>query len=126
MKSLVLTGSGVRADDVAEVARDRRPVEIAPVVEERLARARGVLDRASAKGRKIYGLNTGLGANLGTEVTGDAGDFQRQILLGRSGAVGEPLPIDLVRATMVSRAAMLAVGGSGISPHIAAALVAAL
>ena len=67
---------------------------------------------------RIYGLNTGLGANLGTAVSGDASAFQRQLLQGRSGAVGDPLPIDIVRATMLARAAMLSVGGSGISPDI--------
>ena len=85
-----------------------------------------MLDRAAASGQAIYGLNTGLGANLGTAVSGDDGAFQRQLLEGRSGAVGEPLPTDIVRATMFARAAMLSVGGSGISPEILAALVAAL
>jgi histidine ammonia-lyase len=37
-----------------------------------------------------------------------------------------PLPVEAVRAVMVARAAMLAVGGSGISPHVYAALLAAL
>ena len=90
------------------------------------ARARVVLDRVAASGQAIYGLNTGLGANLGTAVSGDDGAFQRQLLEGRSGAVGEPLPTDIVRATMFARAAMLAAGGSGISPEILSALVAAL
>ena len=47
-------------------------------------------------------------------------------LEGRSGAVGDPLATDIVRATMFARAAMLSVGGSGISPEILSALVAAL
>ena len=48
------------------------------------------------------------------------------MLEGRSGAVGDPLPQEIVRATMLARAAMLAVGGSGISPEVFAALVDAL
>lgn len=126
MSAVVLAGAGIRIEDVAAVAREARKVEIAPAVFERLRKARSVLDRAAASGQKIYGLNTGLGANLGASVTGDAGAFQRQLLDGRSGAVGEPLPTDVVRATMFSRAAMLSVGGSGISPEVLAALVAAL
>ena len=66
-----------------------------------------MLDRVAASGQAIYGLNTGLGANLGTAVSGDDGAFQRQLLAGRSGAVGDPLPTDIVRATMFARAAML-------------------
>jgi histidine ammonia-lyase len=124
--ALVLTGSGIRIEDVVAVAREGSRVEIAPEITERLAKARAALDRAAASGQKIYGLNTGLGANLGTSVAGDASAFQRQLLEGRSGAVGEPLPTDAVRATMFARAAMLSVGGSGISPEIMVALVAAL
>jgi histidine ammonia-lyase len=48
------------------------------------------------------------------------------LLEGRSAAVGDPLPTDIVRATMFARAAMLSVGGSGISPEIFSALISAL
>ncbi|TRC94526.1 histidine ammonia-lyase [Mesorhizobium sp. WSM4303] len=126
MSALVLSGAGVSVEDVAAVARGGRKVEVEPAVIERLCRARKVLDQAAASGQQIYGLNTGLGANLGTSVEGDASAFQRQLLEGRSGAVGEPLPQEAVRATMLARAAMFSVGGSGISPAVLTALVDAL
>ena len=85
-----------------------------------------MLDAAAASGQRIYGLNTGLGANLATDVAGEAVDFQRQLLAGRAGSVGEPLPADAVRAAMFARAAMLARGGSGISPGVFRLLIDAL
>lgn len=126
MNALVLTGAGVSVEDVAQVARSGRKVEVEPAVIERLDKARKVLDQAAASGQQIYGLNTGLGANLGTSVEGDASAFQRQLLEGRSAAVGELLPQEAVRATMFVRAAMFSVGGSGISPAVFTALVDAL
>ncbi|RWK59316.1 histidine ammonia-lyase [Mesorhizobium sp.] len=126
MSALVLTGAGIRVEDVAAVARDGRKVEVAPAVMERLDRARKVLDRAAASGQPIYGVNTGLGANLGTSVSGDASAFQRQLLDGRSGAVGDVLPQDIVRATMLARVAMFSAGGSGISSEVFVALTDAL
>lgn len=123
MSALVLSGAGISVEDVAAVARGGRKVEVGPGVIERLDKARKVLDQAAASGQQIYGLNTGLGANLGTTVEGDASAFQRQLLEGRSGAVGEPLPQEAVRATMLARAAMFSVGGSGISPAVLTALV---
>jgi histidine ammonia-lyase len=126
MSALVLTGSGVSVGDVASVARQARKVEIGPDVIARLEKARKVLDEAAASGQQIYGLNTGLGANLGTSVEGDASAFQRQLLEGRSGAVGDALPEAAVRATMLARIAMLSAGGSGLSPNVYAALVDAL
>lgn len=126
MSALVLTGARVGVGDVAAVARAARKVEIAPEIIGGLAKARKVLDQAAASGQQIYGLNTGLGANLGTAVEGDASAFQRQLLEGRSGAVGEALPVEAVRATMFARVAMLSVGGSGLSPAVFVALVDAL
>lgn len=126
MNALVLSGAGVRIEDIAAVAREARKVEIGPDVIGRLEKARTVLDQAAASGQQIYGLNTGLGANLGTAVEGDASAFQRQLLEGRSGAVGETLPVEAVRATMIARAAMLSTGGSGLSPAVFVALVDAL
>ena len=126
MSALVLSGAGISVEDVAAVARGGRKVEVGPAVIERLDKARKVLDQAAASGQQIYGLNTGLGANLGTTVEGDASAFQRQLLEGRSGAVGEPLSQEAVRATMLARAAMFSVGGSGISPAVLTALVDAL
>ncbi|RUW67514.1 aromatic amino acid lyase, partial [Mesorhizobium sp. M1E.F.Ca.ET.063.01.1.1] len=86
-------------------------------------KARKVLDEAAAGGQQIYGLNTGLGANLGATVEGDAGAFQRQLLDGRAAAVGTALPAQLVRAAMFARVAMLSAGGSGLSPPVFTALV---
>ncbi len=126
MSALVLTGAGVSIDDVAAVARSAAKVEVTPAVMEHLAKARNVLDEAAAGGQQIYGLNTGLGANLGTAVEGDVGAFQRQLLDGRGAAVGEALPIQTVRAAMFARVAMLSTGGSGLSPHVFTALVDAL
>ncbi|RVD61320.1 histidine ammonia-lyase [Mesorhizobium sp. M2D.F.Ca.ET.185.01.1.1] len=126
MSPLVLTGAGVSIEDVAAAARNSTKVEVTPLVIEKLGKARKVLDEAAAAGQQIYGLNTGLGANLGTAVEGDAGAFQRQLLDGRGAAVGEALPMQTVRAVMFARIAMLSAGGSGLSPHVFTALVEAL
>ncbi|MBZ9742952.1 MULTISPECIES: histidine ammonia-lyase [unclassified Mesorhizobium] len=123
MSALVLTGTGVSVGVVAAVAREARKVEIGAEIIGRLEKARKVLDQAAASGQQIYGLNTGLGANLGTSVEGDASAFQRQLLEGRSGAVGEALPVEAVRATMLARLTMLSAGGSGLSPAVFVALV---
>lgn len=112
--------------DVERVAREGAPVRAAPEVAPRLARARAALDRAAAGGQAIYGYNTGLGAKSGTAVEGDAAAFQLMFLDGRSVGMGPPLPSSLVRAAMLARAAGLANGGSGLSPDLFDALVAAL
>jgi histidine ammonia-lyase len=126
MTTVRLTGQGIGIDDVVAVARHGAKIVTAPEAMERVAQARAALDRAAASGQQIYGLNTGLGANLKTAVSGDVSAFQRQLIAGRGGAVGDALPGEMVRAAMVVRAATLAIGGSGISPKVLAALVDAL
>ena len=126
MTPLVLTGAGVSIEDVVAAARNACKVEVTSAVLEKLNKARQVLDAAAAGGQQIYGLNRGLGANLVTAVEGDASAFQRQLIEGRSAAVGEALPVPAVRAAMFARVAMLASGGSGLSPRVFTALVEAL
>lgn len=126
MTPVVLTGRGVGVEDIVAVAVHGARVEVAPEAMRRVAGARAALDRAAASGQQIYGLNTGLGANLKTAVAGDSAAFQQQLIAGRGAAVGAPLPAAIVRATMAARAATLALGGAGVSPHVLAALVDAL
>lgn len=106
--------------DLAQLGRIARANEAFPVqpsIMLRLAQARARLDEA-ARDRRIYGYNTGLGANLGAVIPPEeAARFQAQLLRGRAVAVGAPLARDEVRAVMAARLAMLANGGSGISPE---------
>lgn len=116
MSTVVFNGSGTTVADIAAIARNDAAVEIGPGVYDRLARARLILDQAAASAQQIYGLNTGLGANLKTSVTEDVCAFQQQLVRGRGMGVGPSLPRDGTRAVMAARLSMLSVGGSGISP----------
>ncbi len=124
MSVVTLSGAGLCVEDIDAVANGKARVEAAAEVTARLVRARETLDRIAASGQSIYGLNTGLGANLGTAVDDPSGTFQNQLLHGRGASVGADLPVEHVRATMMARVAMLAVGGSGLSPHVFQALLA--
>lgn len=124
MNTLVLSGSGVTIADIAAVARQDIIVTATPGIWARLAEARAVLDAAAASGQQIYGLNTGLGANLKTAVADETGEFQPQLVRGRGAGVGPALPRDETRAVMAARLSMLATGGSGLSPDVFADLLA--
>ncbi len=126
MTPVDLTGSGIAIADIVAIARKDASVGIADEVRERLVVARRILEDAAAAGQQIYGMNTGLGANLKTAVTGAFEAFQLQLIRGRGMAVGPALPRDATRAVIAARLTMLAVGGSGISLPIFEALVAML
>ena len=126
MTTIRLSGSGVTIPDIAAIAR--KPVQVVADerVTARLVEARLLLERVAASGQPIYGMNTGLGANLKTAVTDEFAAFQLQLIRGRGMAVGEPVSREVTRAVTAARLAMLAVGGSGISPGVFEALLALL
>jgi histidine ammonia-lyase len=126
MSTVRLKEGGVTIGDIVEIARGDAVVETAPEVFDRLGKARAILEAAAAAGQPIYGMNTGLGANLKTPVESEHAAFQRQLVRGRGVAVGPVLPRDVTRAVIAARLAMLSVGGSGISPETYGALAAML
>jgi histidine ammonia-lyase len=126
MTTIRLSGSGVTISDIAAIARTPVLVVADERVIARLVEARLLLERVAAAGEPIYGMNTGLGANLGTAVTDEFAAFQLQLIRGRGMAVGEPLSRDVTRAVVAARLSMLAVGGSGVSPGVFEALLALL
>jgi len=109
---------------VAAVADGAR-LELDDAVVARLSDERATLDAAIAGGTSVYGATHGLGARSGQAVTTpSAHEFAAQTVRGRAQAVGPPLAVATVRAAIASRLSTFAAGGSGVSPHIAAALAA--
>ncbi len=124
---LRLDGRHLTIEDVARVARDGAPVELAPDVRARMASSRAVVERYLAEGLPAYGLTTGLGARVVERLADDAlAEFSLRTVLGRAHSVGAPLPTDVVRAAMLVRANGLARGGAGASPEVAELLLALL
>ena len=125
--SLKLTGKDLAPSDIIAIARQNGPVELAPEALARLARARHVVEDHLARDEPVYGLNTGLGARVGHRLDPDAlAEYSRLTVLGRSNAVGERLPRDVVRATMAVRLNGILLGGAGVRPAVAEALTATL
>jgi len=75
-----------------------------------------MVEKLAAGAEPIYGLNTGLGANLGHRLKSDEiSDFQMQIIKGRAIACGKPLSKEIGRGILLSRILSAAHGFSGIS-----------
>ena len=124
---LVLTGQGLNAALVAEVARRGRRVEIDPAGRERMVRSRAVVEDHLAQGAPVYGLTTGLGANVVHRLPREVlSEFSTLTIRGRSAALGPRLPSDVVRAILLVRLNGLLVGASGSSPALAEAFAALL
>lgn len=100
-------------------------IRLSPDARRRVAAAREVVERCARGSEPVYGLNTGLGGNVGHRLDPAAIEaFQVQLVLGRCIGVGEPLPEAVARTALLCRIVGLAQGGSGVSPGVLDHLVA--
>jgi histidine ammonia-lyase len=123
----VLNGHSLSVADVVAVARHRVPVALGTDVGARLAAERRVVLGALDAGEEVYGLTTGLGARSTYRLSeAEVAEFSARTVRGRATAVGAPLSVEAVRATLLARANSMAHGGSGVQPAIVDLLVAML
>ncbi len=139
---LLLGHAPLTIADVVRVARHNRRVQPMPTVArpgtelaarlERVERSaawvRHMMDEieTSELPRVIYGVNTGFGDNAGRAIfrkKSEAALLSRNLLLSHAVGVGDYLPLDVVRATMLIRAHTLAQGYSGVRREIIDTLV---
>lgn len=73
--------------------------------------------KARSEGVPIYGVNTGFGALASTQIAqAELSELQRRILLSHACGVGDPVPVEIVRAMLLTKALSLSKGHSGIAP----------
>lgn len=93
-----------------------RALHVSPELRARLESARNIVDAAAVGDAPVYGLNTGLGANLGHRIDPpEIAAFQYQLVAGRAVATGEPLAEHIGRALLLARLISAATGHSGVS-----------
>lgn len=90
-------------------------VEVSADARARVRDARAFVDRLAASEHPTYGVNTGFGVLAEVPVAhADLAKLQENLLVSHAAGVGEPLPVEVVRALMVCRANVLAGGHSGV------------
>ncbi len=116
---VVLDGTSLTIEDVVRVARHGEPVALAPAALERIARCRGMLQRKIDAHEIMYGVNTGIGECSEVVLTDEqVKQFQRYLIYNHAAGIGEPAPVEHVRAAMLSRVNVHARGYSGCRPEI--------
>ncbi|OFV82526.1 MAG: phenylalanine ammonia-lyase [Acidobacteria bacterium RBG_13_68_16] len=114
-----LDGQHLTIEDVVRVARHGEKVELAPEARERIARCRSVLEKKIVAHEIMYGVNTGIGEFSEVVLSDEqVKQFQRYLIYNHAAGIGEPAPIEHVRAAMISRANVHARGYSGCRPEI--------
>jgi histidine ammonia-lyase len=127
-KTLELDGETLGIADVVRVARDPEVrVSLRPDARRALLQSRQIVERATASGQTIYGINTGFGKLANVRIPADQLDqLQSNLIRSHASGVGAPLPPEVVRAVMLLRANVLLRPTSGVRPELVDALVAML
>jgi histidine ammonia-lyase len=114
----VVVGEPLTLDDVLAVARGDS-VELSPAAAARMEAARAVVDRKVDSGDTVYGVTTGLGslANVRLEPN-EVRRLQHDLLRSHAVGVGPALQEWEVRAMLLLRAHVLALGHSGVRPVV--------
>jgi histidine ammonia-lyase len=115
IESRALTGEDLVLADVWAVAVEHAPVALADGARERMAAARAIVEDAAHGAREhTYGVNTGFGRFVSRSIPEElTEELQLRLLRSHACGVGEPYPVELVRAAMLLRANALAKGYSG-------------
>jgi len=115
MADVVLDGHSLTIEKLVDVARNGTKVSLHPDAEARILKCRAMLEKKVLAHEIMYGVNTGIGEFSEVVLNDDQiKDFQRYLVYNHAAGIGDPAPIEYVRAAMVSRANVLAIGKSGI------------
>jgi histidine ammonia-lyase len=114
-----LNGQRLTLPKIAIVALGDAPVKVAPSARPRVVASRKVIEKIIAHDAVVYGVSTGFGKLSDVRIRRDELE-QLQLNLVRSHAcgIGNPLSEPEVRAMMLLRANVLALGFSGIRLQI--------
>ncbi len=116
---VIVSGQGLTLENVVRVARHGEPVELAPEALARIKACRAVLEDKIEKHEVMYGVNTGIGELSEVALTDEqVSNFQMYLIYNHAAGIGEPAPVEHVRAAMLSRINVHARGHSGCRPEI--------
>jgi histidine ammonia-lyase len=117
--TIVLDGSGLTIEKMVRIGRNGEKVELAADALERIRLCRDMLEQKLGAGEIMYGINTGIGEFSEVILTDEqVQQFQRYLIYNHAAGIGEPAPIEYVRAAMAGRINVHAHGMSGCRPEI--------
>jgi histidine ammonia-lyase len=122
--TVVLDGSGLSIEKLVSIARDCEKVELTPGAVERIRTCREMLEDKLRAREIMYGTNTGIGEF--SEIVLDdeqVKQFQKFLIYNHAAGIGDPAPIEHIRAAMASRVNVHAHGNSACRPEITLTLV---
>jgi histidine ammonia-lyase len=127
MTTLTISPVGATLDELRAPFRGPVTVTLGDDAIDAIERGHRVITDAIANGDVIYGVNTGFGKLADRRISAeDLEELQRRLIASHMVGVGDPLPAEVVRATMLVKVLCLSQGHSGVRRLIVDTLVAML
>lgn len=122
--ALIITGTGLKIEDLVRVARNNEKVSLHPDALARIKKCRLMVERKIEAREIMYGVNTGIGEFSEVVLNDDqVKDFQRYLIYNHAAGIGDPMPLEYVRGAMLGRINVHAHGNSGCRPEITFTLI---
>jgi histidine ammonia-lyase len=122
--TIVLNGSDLTIEQLVRIAREGEPVALDDDALGRIKVCRAMLERKIEAHEIMYGVNTGIGEFSEVMLDDDqVKDFQRYLIYNHAAGIGDPAPIEYVRAAIAGRINVHAHGNSGCRPEISLTLI---
>jgi len=113
--AIVVDGHSLTVERVVQVARRDEKIELHPEAKKRIEKCRALLEDKIQKREIMYGVNTGIGELSEVVLTPEQVEkYQKYIIYSHAAGYGKPLPVDVVRAAMLSRISCHCHGHSGL------------
>jgi len=121
---ITLDGSSLTIEKLVLIARNDEKVSLAPAALERIKVCRAMLEEKLAAHETMYGTNTGIG-EFSEKILSDeqVKEFQKYLIYNHAAGIGDPVPVEQVRAALAGRINVHAHGNSGCRPEITLTLV---
>jgi len=117
--AITITGKNLSIEQIEAVSRRRENVELHPDAIERIKKCRAFIEERIRARDIMYGVNTGIGEFSGVILTDEQlRQFQRYLVYSHAAGIGDPCPVEHVRAALLSRVNVLAQGYSACRPEI--------
>ena len=122
--TVTITGNDLTIEKIVNVARNNETVKLHPDALKRIKKCRDMLEKKIKAKEIMYGVNTGIG-EFSEVVLNDeqVKEFQKYLVYNHAAGIGEPAPIEYVRAAMCARVNVHSHGQSGVRPIISETIV---
>lgn len=117
--AIKISGKGLTIENFYKVAVEGEKVELHPDALEKIKKCRAFLEKRIEAKEIMYGVNTGIGELVNVVLSEEQiKEFQKYLVYNHAAGIGDPLPIEIVRGSMLARINVHANGYSGCRPQI--------